>query len=59
MIDDPDAIAVPIAFGSSSPEKEKGETTIMCHVDCIATVDGVGYSVGYPCDHAVDVSLVG
>lgn len=53
-IEDQDLVAKPIAF----LDPDGSENAIMCHVDAIATIDDVDYSVGYPCDHAVDVSPV-
>ena len=30
----------------------------MCHVDCIAKINDVDYSVGFPVDHAVDIAII-
>ena len=63
LIDDPDAVASPVAFVDAAI-KSKGEGradeehVIMCHVDATALIDGVEYSVGYPCDHAVDIAYI-
>ena len=57
MIDDADEIAKPITFADSTAKKNV-ETAIMCHVDCLATISGTDYSVGYPCDNPVDVAYV-
>mmetsp|Transcript_33769 Transcript_33769/g.68125 ORF Transcript_33769/g.68125 Transcript_33769/m.68125 type:complete len:257 (-) Transcript_33769:1274-2044(-) len=64
LIDDPDAVATPVAFVDESIKKSKGErrldeeNAIMCHVDATALIDDVEYSVGYPCDHAVDIAYI-
>jgi len=60
LIDDPDAISAPIPFRleDSSNKKEGEENAIMCYVDCIARIDDVEYSVGFPCDSAVDIAYI-
>mmetsp|Transcript_22930 Transcript_22930/g.33842 ORF Transcript_22930/g.33842 Transcript_22930/m.33842 type:complete len:230 (+) Transcript_22930:127-816(+) len=52
-IEDQDAvIANPIAF----LDPKDSENVIMCYVDAVALIDNVEYSVGYPCNHPVDVA---
>eukprot|EP00546_Thalassionema_frauenfeldii_P012807 CAMPEP_0178915260 /NCGR_PEP_ID=MMETSP0786-20121207/11923_1 /TAXON_ID=186022 /ORGANISM="Thalassionema frauenfeldii, Strain CCMP 1798" /LENGTH=187 /DNA_ID=CAMNT_0020588341 /DNA_START=272 /DNA_END=832 /DNA_ORIENTATION=+ len=53
-IEDPEVVAKPIAF----LDPDDSENAIMCHVDAIARIDDVDYSVGFPCDHAVDFAYV-
>jgi hypothetical protein len=61
LIDDPDAVAAPVAFRLADSEQKntgKEESVIMCHVDCIARINDVDYSVGFPVDHAVDIAII-
>lgn len=61
-ISDTDDVAHPVAFvfsqTPSSSSDAATENKIMCHIDAVATISDVNYSVGYPCDHAVDIACI-